>query len=399
MKFNRQDIKKQLQERTKESYETRDDSGKYGKYYSSLPFPTWKCGEGEHVIDIVPFPAGEHYPTKSHMGRGVVDPEKWVYWLDVWVHFNVGAGEEAVVCPAASYNERCPICEDVAQMMKRTPLDEELIRNTKAKRRGGYLIICRDSTAEENKGLQFFEVAHYYFEKHISSQARKPFGGGFVPFSDPDDGKAVYFIKSGTGMGQEWSSHQFLDRDYVIPDEIMEKTVPLADFLNRYSYEELYEMYWGTPYKEGETPQKKAAEGAADYNPSSRAPKTEGTSSTRSPKAEPKEEPAPTTRARKPVQEEAPEPATRKPVQEEAQEEAPPPPRSRRPLRQEPAPEPEPEKAKSTTACPGGGNFGIDVDKLSHCGVCDIWDDCAAESQKIEEEKKAAGAAGSRRPR
>jgi len=394
MKFNREDLVNQLRERAQESYKSKDEGGKYGKYYRSPPLPEWKCSEGEHVIDILPFFAGENYPTKSHASQGKpVDPGKILYWLDVWIHSKIGVNEDNVVCPSMSYGKRCPICEDVAAESKKPAnlKDEAFIKDTKAKRRSMYLIVCRDSESEENKGVQVFEVAHFYLEKHISALAKKPFGGGFRLFSNPYNGQSVYFSKSGTGMGQEWSGFQFLDRDYAISEEHLDvaAATPLADFLILLGYEELWEKYYGKPF-DGSSAKSPSDSSNPDYQPKTRAPKEdppeEAKEATTRPTRAPKEEPAkedPPSRTTRAPKEDPPSRATRAPKEEPPEEEQPVR-RTRRPLQEEPA-----EKEQESSAkCPGGGVFGRDIDKLSGCGPCELWDDCAIEAQRLEQEGK-----------
>jgi uncharacterized Zn finger protein (UPF0148 family) len=51
-----------------------------------------------------------------------------------------------------------------------------------------------------------------------------------------------------------------------------------------------------------------------------------------------------------------------------------------------------PEEEASTELkdprCPGGGDFGLDIERLDHCGECKAWDKCSAESDRLAEERK-----------
>jgi hypothetical protein len=386
MKFDRERMKQELLARAQESYESRDDGGKFGKYLSSdFPFPWWKCGEGEHVLDILLFEAGEGYPTKSHI-KGKFDPNRYVYWLDIWVHFNIGANQDSAACPNMSFGLPCPICEDVAYLNKQKPVDKELIDDIKAKRRSGYLIICYDSEAEERKGIQYFDAAHFYMEKHLSARARKPFGGGHVLFADPWNGKQVYFSKTGTRLNTEFTGHQFLDRDYSIHDDLLAKIVSPADYIVRHEYDELKKMYLGS----GSSAPTQERQQTTSVN--TRSPKEEPPPQTEEdmpPEEEVKEDPPVRTRTRQPLGQE-------EPPKEEPQKEDSPPPRARRAMPQNTTPKEEPQKQQSVVDCPGKGVFGVDIDKLTACGVCDKWDDCAVESQRLENEKKQAGGSSRR---
>lgn len=235
---------KALLKRTEEAHQRMNEYGKFGRFYvarGDKALKTWKCKEGEHIIDIIPFLAG---PQHHQVREG--EP---TYLLDVWVHQKVGMDENDVVCLARNYNEPCPICEYLNSMRLEKDLTEEAEITLKAlnpKRRCLYNIVCYDSTREEDRGVQLWEVAHFLFEKKILSVARNPRGGGFVPFSSPDSGKSIYFEREGSGItNTQYLGHKFIERQSIITDEILGDAYVLDELLNKLTYDEMKTMLLG----------------------------------------------------------------------------------------------------------------------------------------------------------
>jgi hypothetical protein len=347
---SRKDLKEQLLKRGEESYERKDDSGRFGSIFrkdlKGVKF--WKCGEGEHQIDILPWLIGNQYPSKNY----TVEPGDPVYLLDIWVHYNIGPDEDTVVCLSKNYGNPCPICEHVNALRKEEVVDDNLIDRIKAKRRSIYQIICYDSASEEEKGVQIWDVAYFFMEKHLAELSKKPKGGGYITFADPDDGKQIFYKRKGTGMtNTEYIAHQFMDREYKIHDDDLDACIALDDAIIVLPYEELYEKHWGGL-------EDKTAPPEVEERPARQARRS------RPEPEKKKEDERPARRARR----DTPEP------EKEKHED----PKQHR--------EPDPDNK-----CPGGGQYAIDIDKLEHCNVCKAWDDCASEAnarEKAEKEQK-----------
>lgn len=250
---------KALLQRTEEAHQRINEYGKFGRFYTipkgeGAPLKIWKCKEGEHILDIIPFLAG---PNHHQVREG--EP---TYLLDIWVHQKVGMDENDVVCLARNYNDPCPICEYINAQRLNKDLDEEAEEALKAlnpKRRCLYNIICYDSTREESRGIQLWEVAHFLFEKKILSVARHPRGGGFVPFSSPNNGKSIYFEREGSGItNTQYLGHKFIERQSEVTDEILEEAYILDELVIKLSYEQIKEALLGGLAK----PEKKPEEGA-----------------------------------------------------------------------------------------------------------------------------------------
>ena len=345
---DRAKYKEALLKKTQDSYDRREDSGRFGSIFKSdlSGVPFWKCKAADHLIDIIPYIAGPDDPKNK---EGEI-----VYFLDVLVHQGVGGNENSYVCPG-SYGKRCPICEHRQLLRKDDDYDEDLVKSLNSSRRAIYNVLVYDTEKEEDKGVQVWEVAHWFMERHLTPLAKDPRTAALLPFTDPDEGKSVSFERHGSGQtGTSYLGHKFVDRDYVIPDEVLDSVHCLDQLITQTSYEELYEAYWGEPM-------------------SSESDVSAGVTRKASPAEEqPVEERKPTTRLRggsaKPEEEQRPATTGRRRSQQAASSETP--------------------KEESVERCKGGGVFGSDLDHLDGCNNCEIYDDCAIESDKIEAEEK-----------
>lgn len=232
-----------LIERTKEAHDRLNDYGKYGRFFQGTDGTTlnsWKCKEGEHIIDIIPFIAGSKHP--------LVSAGTPTYLVDLWIHQKIGAGESDYVCPARNFKKRCPICEYQLKKLQNpnlTELQEHALKKLDPKRRCLYNIVCYDSEMEADKGVQLWEIAHFLFEKKILAIARNPRGGGFIPFSSPDRGFSIYFERQGSGMeNTQYLGHKFIPREEVISDHVLQSAHTLDELIVEKSYDELRELFY-----------------------------------------------------------------------------------------------------------------------------------------------------------
>lgn len=258
-KMDRKAWREGLKKRQKDSYDKREDSGKYKSIFISniSRDKFWRPSVGEHQINIIPYKAGKNDPN--------ADEKEPVYLLDIWVHNRIGVNDDNYVCPSRNYGEPCPMCEHQEALRQEDDYDEETVKQLEPKRRVVYNIECLDSPKEQTKGVQIFEVAHFSFEKPLTEQSKLPKGGGFVYFADPDDGKVVSFeAKSGSFTRKvgntssiqkktDYISFQFIDRDEPISDELLEKAYILDEIISRPTYEELYEAYYQESFESKKT--------------------------------------------------------------------------------------------------------------------------------------------------
>uniref|UniRef100_A0A6M3L450 Uncharacterized protein n=1 Tax=viral metagenome TaxID=1070528 RepID=A0A6M3L450_9ZZZZ len=250
-------VRDELLNATRHSDETKDSTGRFGSFFKDdLDVPFWKCGEGEHIIDILPFRAGKNHP--------ITEDGKYTYLLDIWVHRNIGPNEDNVVCPARNYKKPCPICEYLVDVSKKSDIDEEELNELRSslrpKRRVVYNILVYDTAEEESKGIQVWEVSHWFMEKRIAPLS-KTRTGEYIPFSDPVDGKSIAFYRHGTGaQNTEFGGHRLEDRvteggkSYSIGDDLLKKAHILDDLIVISTYDELKKLFHGGSEEEQEEP-------------------------------------------------------------------------------------------------------------------------------------------------
>jgi hypothetical protein len=266
---------------------------------------------------------GNNMPKVSGAGpSGRVQEGGFAWVVDLYVHWNVGVLKQVVVCPAHTNGQKCPICDYLDA--HRDEMSKKEFDDAKAKRRVLYLVWVHDNSAEEAKGVQIWEVAHYFMEYNLKEISEKPKGGGTVLYFDPDAGKNILFKKRGKGAGNvEFIGHRFEDRDGPIPEEILNQSFPLDEAVVYPSYRELYTLFYG-----GEP---ESEDGAVVEEI----------------------EPASETTGRDPEM----------------------------PFDDGPIGDLDPN------VCPVGGEIGVDLDQFEDCAGCPNWDNCyAVNQQQIEPE-------------
>lgn len=261
-KLTAEEIRRKMSEgaekKVQESFDRRDSGFIRSStlFKDGTPFPLWFPSEGDHAIDIISYLSGPNDP-KNKEGE-------FAYVLDIEIHRNVGVNGEWYVCPAKNFRLPCPICEERKKIVRQAEdLENVDLTDYNTSRRSIYYIICRDDSEQEAKGLQIYQEAHFYMEKHLVARANKGRGrgrtsvGGIVPFPYNDRrGKTVLFSKKSIkGAMPEFYNHDFEDRDYEIDDTYIVQAYenPLDSFLYVPTYEELEESWKkgrGTEQKE-----------------------------------------------------------------------------------------------------------------------------------------------------
>lgn len=239
----------QLKDRAKESGERTDEKPwTSGSIFAMDKIPEgvkeWKPDKGEHEIDIITFVAGSQHPRNK---EGAL-----VYSVDIWVFRNVGGANDQFVAPGVNFKNKDPIAEFLSQT--RGSLSKPRYNAIRPKRRIVYLIWCHDSTEEEDKGIQYWDVSHFYMGAPLDEASKLPRGGGHILFAHPSKevGKRIYFEikKSGSFEGAdgkdvegiEFTAPKFIDREEDIPDHIMDAEFSLDEIIYMHpTYEEIYE--------------------------------------------------------------------------------------------------------------------------------------------------------------
>ena len=216
---------------------------------SKLPegIEIYKINEGKHLVDIIPWECGPDMPFEDGTMSPITNEGDFDYVLDLKVHRNVGAMREQFVCPYYNFGEPCPICEYTGSHF----LEKDTWKELAPKRRVFYLVWGHMTRDQEKKGLQLMEVAHFHMEAELNELAEKPRGGGAEVFYDPFDGKQVAWRRKGTGMNNtQYLGYKFVDRDYEIPEGILEQGFSIDQVVKMHpSYEEIEKAFKGQAEK------------------------------------------------------------------------------------------------------------------------------------------------------
>lgn len=324
----RDKMRNKLKTRTKESHSRRDSNNSFKNCFNPDKMEgvtTWYANKADHLIDIIPYFAGPNDPRNKEG-----EPS---YVLDIEVHMYAGPMAEMIVCPE-QYSKPCPICEESRRVDRDGGDWKTEVKPLKPKRRVMYNVIVRDEGAMEKKGVQVFEISHFFMEKHLSKISKSARGGGFTVFSDPDEGRTIAFERTGTGSENTgYDGHHFEDRPEPITDAELESAHCLDELILLRDYDDIYESFFGT------APDGKSAkeDEPVDDKPADDEPLEDASKGIDEPVDEPTEEPP-----------------------------------ARRQRRKRPA------KNEDTPKCPFGHTIGADIDEKADCENCDdkMYDTC-----------------------
>jgi hypothetical protein len=243
----------ELKKRTDESFASRGSSGMYASYFrKDVDISAWDpaVGTAKHIADVIPYQIGEKHP-KVVTGESRVGA--WDYVLVVWVHNNVGVTQDRYICPAFTFKQPCPICEE-GRKHDRGQTDEEK-KAWKMKygtsKRNIYNVLVQDTEEEYAKGVQVFEVADFFMEEKLSPLAKGSSGRGEKNYSHWESGWSVMFIRNNDDM-KSYTGHSLeprvvvnngIEQRYVLT-EYLEFAYLLEDIVHWPTYEELYKAFW-----------------------------------------------------------------------------------------------------------------------------------------------------------
>lgn len=301
----------------------------------------WRCDEGVHELDIIPYFAGPFDPATAEGG--------FTYVLEVFEHRDVGGIEgQSFICLMKTYGKPCPICQHRQQLIQEGA-DEDLIKALRTSRypRSIYNVVIYDTEQMQAKGVQVWHTSHYLMEQHLiklAESSRREIEAGAPPFkyfADPDEGYSVKFERQGQGLNTRYMAHQLLPRNYQLHETIMQQAWQLDTLIHVPQFDEVYAAYWGTedavPVGAAAAPTE-MARGGAPVTVERGAPVT-------------------TEQPGQPAHVAVGQPAAAVDTSGLAQPNDP--------------------------VCPGGGTFGVNSYELAHCEQCEYWQSCAERNNQI----------------
>jgi len=198
------DMEEELSETVEHSYETKDNTGRFGNYFIG-DIPRWtKLSEGPHTIAIWPFRIPDDVwkssPFRNAKNNLNQNKQKVDYKLIIYIHSNIGPNRDTIICPD-TIGKPCPVCELRKSLDKDADKDlyEALYRSKKVL----YNVHVLDNENEKAKGIRVYDASHKYIEKALVLLAYKGKRGTKrdkpLPFYKPFENYVVSFTREGTG--------------------------------------------------------------------------------------------------------------------------------------------------------------------------------------------------------
>lgn len=184
----------------------------------------------------------------------------FVFTQEVWIHFAVGPGNEAVLCPAKMQSKPCPVCEHRMGLGAEATASEatkKLIKALLPKRRELWNVYNYD---EPDKGVQLWDVSFHNFGKNVYNKIQRASAEDkkkFLKFADPDEGMTIVAggSEASTGVNKyiDFADIEFRKRKEQVTDKMLDDAAPLDAILHFQSYGEIRAKFMQEPEEDGES--------------------------------------------------------------------------------------------------------------------------------------------------
>lgn len=299
-----------------------------------LPLKADRKGKCRVSLYALPYESiGFNYTDK-------IEPGALFYKRTFYIH-KIGPEEIKVICPAKTFGRRCPVCEDLNELMKDRDANEDTIKAYKAKQRELSLWYDPEAQAEE---LYLQDISYHLFGSLLNDEIEEV-ADDDPWFADPDSGVVTNIRYNEKSFGKatyfEAEKIDFELTKRVPPEWAIDHGYDLNAFLKEMTYDQIAAIYNGVAEEHDGEEQQREEQSARTRERSTRERQTSD------------QEPAAETRTR-----------TR--------------------TRAEKEPEPEPEPAGDE--CPYGFTFGEDYGKEKRCRRCENADGCEKATSVAEPE-------------
>ena len=194
---------------------------------------------GTYRIDIIPY-------VVTQEGNRWADPGFLHYERSYFAHRNVGPNQDMYVCPARTWDKRCPICEHRAKLSDDPESDATLLKEMVPKERQLFNVIDLDHPEE---GVQMWDISHHLFGKLLDAKIKmEDEGDNYSTFHHLEDGMYLKLgaVEKSMGGGRpfyEVVDIEFKRRKEQYTDAIMEKCADLDAALIEVPYKELRAIF------------------------------------------------------------------------------------------------------------------------------------------------------------
>ena len=305
-------------------------------------------------LDIIPYEVSiDNHPDRDEEYGIAVKNSLW-YKRPYWLHRNIGATNESVICPT-SINQKCPICEYRAKLLKDgADWKDETVKTLKPSMRNLYLVIpIGDKKYPEE--IHLWDISQFCFQDSLNEEIQE--NEENETFPDLEEGYTLRIRFSEESFANnkyaKVSRIDFLEREEIYEEDIIKKEDSLDNFLSMPSYKTLEALFFGG-LSQDEIEDEEEDDEEEEMETRQKIHRRKKTT-------------------KKEEEEEEDEP----PFDEEEDEEQKTPPKQKTTSRTKKS-----TKTDSKDKCPSGHRFGTDCEKFDECDDCDLWEDCIDASEQ-----------------
>lgn len=234
-------------ERKKVSSSRRQKEHKTGFQSTCLNVPDGMSlfklkSEGIKRVEIVPYTVGE--------GNPYADPGDSYSERTFYVHKNIGANDNAYVCPnkTTQGKQKCPICEHRAELTRDPNADEDLIKQLSPKERQLWVV---HDLSDREKGNQLWDVSFHLFGKQLDREINNADEDeDFHLYADPEEGYTLKLGVEEKAIGRTTfyavESVGFKPRKSPLDEELLDAAPCLDDLLIILDYKKLKALFLET---------------------------------------------------------------------------------------------------------------------------------------------------------
>lgn len=251
-----QRMRKGLQQQQEAAVQDKTGSGGRTKVFDLSVFnpepPVYKpVYDANNYFDLLPWEVQGVCYHKSKAGEVLkIESGEFVYFLDYWIHKNVGINNDEAICLVRTLGKPCPICENREQM-KGDNVKSDDYKSLYPQRRTVYQGL---DPSDLNKGIQIIHMAFTTFEKGLRLGINAALAAhGEIYIADLVEGWRAKFwankktMKSSRGSFDypECVAFELLKRDKAYKEQLLDMVFPLEKALNIMDYDTIANLHYG----------------------------------------------------------------------------------------------------------------------------------------------------------
>ena len=195
---------------------------------------------GDRVkLEFLPYTVTDPNHLCRNDSLEIAIPNTEWYRKPYFLHRNVGAGNDSVVC-LRTINKKCPICEYRAKLQKEGKATEEEIKALKPSDRNLYVVVPIGHKEFEEEP-HIFDISRFCFQDMLVDETNE--NPEYRAFFDPEDGYTVSVRFSEEKLGKNKfaaaSRIDFEERKEEIDSDWLKKVPDLDKVLTILSYKEI----------------------------------------------------------------------------------------------------------------------------------------------------------------